>query len=146
MILDKHNPEEKAATLRWLLLKVQRDGSYAFSTMLRDFGLGPVQAEVLLKLAEGPLPMKELAARLVCHSGNVSRLVERMVCEGFVSRQEAEHDRRIALVALTTTGRTLAERIQPVSVEMNSRLAELLTPAEIDAGIHVLGKLATNTN
>jgi MarR family transcriptional regulator, organic hydroperoxide resistance regulator len=145
MILDRHKPEEKAATLRWLLLKVQRDGSYAYSTMLRDFGLGPVQAEVLLKLADGgPLPMKELAARLVCHSGNVSRLVERMVREGFVSRREAEHDRRIALVELTAQGTALARRIQPVSSEMNSRLAELLSPAEIDAGIHVLGKLAEN--
>jgi DNA-binding MarR family transcriptional regulator len=145
MILDKHNPEAKAATLRWLLLKVQRDGSYAYSTMLRDFGLGPVQAEVLLKLAEvGPLPMKELAVRLVCHSGNISRLVERMVREGFVSRYEAKHDRRIALVALTTQGRALADRIKPISVEMNSRLAELLSPAEIDAGIHVLGKLVAN--
>lgn len=145
MIINKHNPEAKAATLRWLLLKVQRDGSYAYSTLLRDFGLGPVQAEVLLKLAEaGPLAMKELAERLVCHSGNISRLVDRMVREGFVSRYEAEHDRRIALVALTTQGAALADRIKPVSVEMNSRLAELLSPAEIDAGIHVLGKLAAN--
>ena len=145
MILNRHNSEEKAAILRWLLLKVQRDGSYAYSAMLRDFGLGPVQAEVLLKLIEaGPLPMKELAARLVCHSGNISRLVERMVREGLVSRAEAEHDRRIAVVALTTTGRAMAERIKPVSIEMNTRLAELLSPAEIDAGIHVLGKLAAN--
>jgi DNA-binding MarR family transcriptional regulator len=143
MILDKQKPEEKAATLRWLLLKVQRDGSYAYSNMLRDFGLGPVQAEVLLKLAdEGPMPMRDLAARLVCHSGNISRLVERMVREGFVSRREAEQDRRITLVQLTTQGRALADRIKPVSVEMNSRLAQLLSPAEIDAGIHVLGKLA----
>jgi DNA-binding MarR family transcriptional regulator len=143
MILNNHQPEEKAATLRWLLLKVQRDGSYAYSNMLRDFGLGPVQAEVLLRLADdGPLPMRELAARLVCHSGNISRLVERMVREGFVSRHEAEHDRRITLVALTNQGQALADKIKPVSSEMNTRLAHLLTAAEIDAGIYVLGKLA----
>lgn len=143
MILTNLRPEEKAATLRWLLLKVQRDGSYAYSNMLRDYGLGPVQAEVLLRLADdGPLPMRELAERLVCHSGNISRLVERMVREGFVSRHEAEHDRRITLVTLTTQGKSLADKIKPVSVEMNSRLAQLLSSAEIDAGIHVLGKLA----
>lgn len=129
--------------LRWLLLKVQREGSYAYSAMLRDFGLGPVQAEVLLKLATaGAMPMKELAGRLVCHSGNVSRLVERMVREGFVLRREAEYDRRVTLVELTTSGHALAQRIQPVSAEMNSRLSEMLSAAEIDAGIHVLAKLA----
>ncbi len=143
MILNKHHPNEKAATLRWLLLKAQRDGSYTYSAMLRDFGLGPVQAEVLLKLAEfGPLPMKELAAQLVCHSGNVSRLIERMVREGLLLRHEAAHDRRVTVVELTHTGRNFAERIRPVSEEMNRHLADLLTPAEIDAGIHVLSKLA----
>lgn len=67
--------------------------------------------DVLAALHAEPAGMKmsELSEHLVVSNGNVTGVVERLVSEGLVARQNLETDRRAFLVQITEKGRTLMD-------------------------------------
>jgi len=67
--------------------------------------------DVLAALHAEPSGMKmsELSEHLVVSNGNVTGVVERLVSEGLVARQNLETDRRAFLVQITEKGRTLMD-------------------------------------
>ena len=71
-----------------------------------ELDLHPAQAGALLQLSE-PLPMHELAHRLVCDNSNVTGLIDRLQARGLVMRQPSFYDRRVKNVVLTKAGREL---------------------------------------
>ena len=73
-----------------------------------ELDLHPAQAGALLQLA-APLPMNELANRLVCDSSNVTGLIDRLEARDLVERRPSFHDRRVKHVVLTAAGRTVRE-------------------------------------
>ena len=75
-------------------------------------------AWALLELrADGPLTVSALADRLSIDRTNVSRLVERMVSSGEVTRVPHPDDRRARLVKLSVDGARLAESVDRTSGE-----------------------------
>ena len=80
---------------------------------LRPFELSFARFEVLRLLAfsrEGRLPLSSVVARLQVHATSVSSTAERLVRDGLIVREPHPHDGRAAMLALTDTGRSLAER------------------------------------
>ena len=75
-----------------------------------ELDLHPAQAGALLQLGE-PLPMHELAHRLVCDNSNVTGLIDRLQARGLVMRQPSFYDRRVKNVVLTRDGRALREQM-----------------------------------
>lgn len=76
-------------------------------------GVAPSWFEVLLRLArsrQDAVRMTALAEMLSLTSGGCSKLVDRMVAAGLISREPDQHDRRVALVSLTGQGRKLLHR------------------------------------
>ncbi|TQV81204.1 MarR family transcriptional regulator [Exilibacterium tricleocarpae] len=53
------------------------------------------------------LPMGKLAAQLIASKGNITRLIDRMIVEGLLSRRASPEDRRMIQVGLTDKGRAL---------------------------------------
>jgi DNA-binding MarR family transcriptional regulator len=102
-----------AEEIRFLILAAQREGNRQLAQALRPLGVTPAQAEVLRLLADRqPLTLTGLGELLVCESGtNPSRLVDRMVVAGLVSRAEAGHDRRHVELTLTEAGGRIAAEI-----------------------------------
>jgi MarR family transcriptional regulator, organic hydroperoxide resistance regulator len=81
---------------------------------LADLGLTAPQAEALAVLAQaGPLSLNQLGGLLIAEGGHPSRLVDRLVSSGWVTRQEAADDRRLADTTDTTTIQPLAPRALP---------------------------------
>ncbi|WP_304450654.1 MarR family winged helix-turn-helix transcriptional regulator [Nocardiopsis sp. YSL2] len=79
----------------------------------KEFGISHVVFEVLLILsrAQGAgLSMGAIAQERVLTTGGVTRLVDRMVAAGLVSREENPEDRRGRLVRLTPLGEETAVR------------------------------------
>lgn len=58
-----------------------------------------------LERHEDGLTMSELSNSLLVSNGNVTSIVERLVDEGLVERQQSAADRRVLRVALTARGR-----------------------------------------
>jgi MarR family transcriptional regulator, organic hydroperoxide resistance regulator len=95
-----------------LLVKAaQREGDRRVNEALRPLGLTGAQAEVLQVLDQaGPLSLGELGNLLVAEGGHPSRLVDRMVRAGHLSRGVSASDRRRLELSLTERGGALARQ------------------------------------
>jgi DNA-binding MarR family transcriptional regulator len=75
-----------------------------------EHGLSMPAYDVLLRLARAPerrLGMTELAERVLMSPSGLTRVVDRLVADGLVSRGRSERDARVMLVQLTDAGRRL---------------------------------------
>lgn len=71
-----------------------------------------VQFRALLLVVEGRAPSPgELAEILDVHPSNATRLVDRLVARGLVTREIAVGDRRTLVLDATTAGRTLIRQV-----------------------------------
>jgi DNA-binding MarR family transcriptional regulator len=106
---------EKASACRaWELLTrlwlVQRGHLPAVAA---EFELSPVQCHVLYLLEpDRPVPMRHLAEALACDASNVTGLVDRLEARGLIERQPAPFDRRVKVLALTSTGMRVRAQLQ----------------------------------
>jgi DNA-binding MarR family transcriptional regulator len=115
---------------------------------LRPLGVTFARYEVLMLLwfsKRGSLPMKIIGSRLQVHPTSVTNAVDRLEDAGLVTRSTHPDDRRAYLVALTPSGRELAERAtkalnaevfeQPVLSSRDQRaLVDVLTRLRRSAG------------
>ncbi len=94
-----------------------------------DLSLPKFSALKHLALADGPLPLGELAARMVCVRSNITQLVDRLEADGLVCRVVDPKDRRSVRAALTPLGRERqaagALRMDAVRAETAEKLREL---------------------
>ncbi|CAI9391285.1 hypothetical protein MICABA_01724 [Microbacterium sp. T2.11-28] len=80
---------------------------------LKPLGLSFARYELLTLLSftrEGRMPVGSAARRLQVHPTSVTSTVDRLEAAGLVRREPHPTDGRATLVALTTAGRSLAER------------------------------------
>lgn len=91
---------------------------HAFAEFLKPFGITPTQFNVLRILrgaGEGGLCRHEIRDRLVAQVPDVTRLVDRLVEMGLVTRERDGADRRLVTARITPAGlRLLAELDAPV--------------------------------
>jgi MarR family transcriptional regulator, 2-MHQ and catechol-resistance regulon repressor len=71
---------------------------------LSDFGV----LEALLH--KGPLPIKDLGAKVLLTSGSITTAVDRLEAKGLVERFNDKQDRRSRIVRLTPTGRKVIKK------------------------------------
>jgi DNA-binding MarR family transcriptional regulator len=64
-----------------------------------------------LKALDRPRTMSELATELHCDNSNVTGIVDGLETRGLVTREPAERDRRVKLIALTAEGRRFRGRL-----------------------------------
>jgi MarR family 2-MHQ and catechol resistance regulon transcriptional repressor len=75
---------------------------------LRQSGLGDSDFRVLeVLLHKGPLPVNTIGPKVNLTPGSISVAVDRLYSKGLVSRVESVEDRRIRIVALTSSGKEL---------------------------------------
>jgi DNA-binding MarR family transcriptional regulator len=84
---------------------------------LTDAGMPLAWYDVLLQLAESPehrLRMAQLADRVLLSRSGLSRLVDRLQAEGYVTRERSTDDARGTFTVLTSAGRDALRRAAPV--------------------------------
>lgn len=94
------------------LMIVARRWRQAVDTELESYGLSHATWRPLLKLAcaGGPLRQHELADLLQIGHPELVRLLDNLERKHLVVRQDASDDRRVKRIALTPSGRRIAER------------------------------------
>lgn len=76
-------------------------------------GLTPVQLGVLHSLyRHGELAMGQMAEVLYCDASNITGIVDRLVAQGLVTRQESPRDRRTKALRLTAQGAEVVAHIR----------------------------------
>jgi DNA-binding MarR family transcriptional regulator len=90
---------------------------------------------------EGGLRMSELSGVLRVSNGNVTGIVDRLAVDGLVARIPVAGDRRATLVRLTRKGREHFAALATLHEGWVDELLSALDPAEIEAMIHLLGRV-----
>ena len=93
---------------------------------LEEFGLTFPQAHALRLLdPERPLPMNEIADRLVCDASNVTGIADRLESRGLVERRAGPGDRRVKTLALTPAGADVRQNVIDAMTEPPAEIAAL---------------------
>jgi DNA-binding MarR family transcriptional regulator len=92
--------------------------------------LGPAKVELLLRLSEGPMTLREIARALDVDPPAATVGVDKLVARGLVHRTPHPDDNRRKLVHLTDAGRDAARRGQAILKEPPPALTSL-NPEEL---------------
>lgn len=101
--------------------------------------------DVLVQLSEAPerrLRMQELADRVLLSKSGLTRLIDRMQQDGYVTRYPCEDDRRGTFAQMTDEGYATIRRAAPTHMEgIVDHFADLVTDEEADVLADVLGRI-----
>lgn len=105
----RHEPEGRKAELRlWLrLLTTTNLVSSEIRRRLRaEFNVTLPQFDLLSQLEReaGGLRLSDLSKRMMVTPGNLTGLVDRLVAEGQIAREQMPDDRRVVMVRMTEQG------------------------------------------
>jgi DNA-binding MarR family transcriptional regulator len=100
-------PDPRLATWRLMLLTFARLSRRLDDELRSEHDLSLPEYEALLRIAESPngrLRMSQLASEVELSKSGVTRLIDRLVDDGFVQRCQCSHDARGAEAVLTPDG------------------------------------------
>lgn len=140
---DREVTQPAHAELSTLLsLFMAQSMCYDSDTLLRfvkraDLTL-PSLAVLSLTERHGALSIGELGTSLDYSLANASLLVDKLVCQGFVTRIEHASDRRHKLVQLTAKGKALLAELRAARVDTVTQQLRLLPPDRLMRTIELL--------
>jgi len=105
-----------------------------YNNKLAPYGITIVQSWVLLFLSNHDgSSLKEIAAAVQLDSPVVTGLIDRLVKEDLVVREEDPEDRTSLKISLTPRGREVAEKVHPAVVEYNQRIRSIIAENDVHA-------------
>src|SRR5579863_5595898 len=113
-----------------------------FARLFRQYDLTPSQYNVLRILrGEGkPLPILEIANRMIAVVPGITGLIDRLEKAGWVCRERCETDRRVIFVAPTAKALKVLEELDGPLLELHRKLMRHLTKADLKELIRLLEK------
>ncbi|MFI6867724.1 MarR family winged helix-turn-helix transcriptional regulator [Nocardia sp. NPDC050406] len=124
-------------TLMGLFVEAYADLMREVSAQERAHGLSVAEFDVLLRLGRSPgrqLRITDLYTQTGLTSGGMTRLIDRLDSQGFVTRSPDPTDRRVVLACLTDAGAAKAAAILPGHLAiLQRRLLDPLTEAQRQA-------------
>lgn len=91
-----------------------------------ELDLSPMGLKLLYSLEPGTEPaMSALAETLFCDASNVTGIVDRLEARGLIERRDDPKDRRVKLIALTSEGVRIRERVRERLHEPPEQIARL---------------------
>lgn len=91
--------------LYWMLLQVAFRSKHGLMKLAEKYDLTVVQLHSLGVLNPGEaIPMNTLSCLLLCDASNVTGIVDRLLTQGYIKREENPKDRRVKMITLTPEG------------------------------------------
>lgn len=120
---------ELAGTLRFLIARLNRQ-----LRQQDNSGLSPSLGAALATIAaDGPMTLGALAAAEQVSAPTVTKLVDKLVEQSFVTREVDPSDKRICRVQVTPAGR---RRLDAIRTRRTAWLAERLSKLPADSLVH----------
>ncbi len=112
-----------------------------------DANLSPAQVGILMALQRHePCSGRELADDLDISRSAVTQMLEGLLEQGYVDRQEDSDDRRINSLALSNTGKQLVQELEKIRKQFFDRLTCELDDQELVQLISLNQKLINTLN
>ena len=121
------------------------------SEFFRTFGLTDVQFNVLMLLyyqsgSEEGLSQAQLSDMMLVNRANITSLIDRMEKGGLVVRTAAANDRRYNIVKMTSKGKKLLAKAEPLYAKQVEEMMAPTKSAEQKKLITVLEKIRSRLN
>lgn len=113
--------------------------------ILKDFGITHIQFNILRCLENvhpKALAVGEIKDQLIFPASDVTRLLDRLVKNGFIERSECPKNRRKVDVSITPRGLTLIQDVLPLmNKKFNGYFENIINENERDLMIGYLGRI-----
>jgi DNA-binding MarR family transcriptional regulator len=115
------------------LLRTSDQLQIRFARLFRRYGLTPQQYNILRILrGEGkPLPILEIASRMITVVPGITGLIDRLETAGLVCRKRCDNDRRIVYVCISDQAVSLLNQIDQPLLDLHKALLGHLTEQEL---------------
>lgn len=109
------------------LLSIAKATRAFLTLLLNEIGLYPGQDQLLVQLQEDmPVSVSKLADQLAVRPSTVSKMLDRLIDKGYVSRSANVTDARQTMVLLTEEGLEAKEAVQRIWSRLEQDLVALL--------------------
>lgn len=110
---DKANEEDCCIDeVGYMMQKLVRVFQLFERDEIKTYGFTTSQCHTILGLYKsGGLTMNELSEKMNLNSSTMTRILDNLVRDKFISRDKDEFDRRIVIVSLTDTGKDVARKL-----------------------------------
>lgn len=114
-----------------------------FERLFRRYNLRPAQYNILriLRGAQMPLPILEIASRTVTVVPGITGLIDRLESAGLVKRRRCTADRRKIYVEITPAALDLLECLDEPVLQLHKQLLGHLSAAELTTLVGLLEKI-----
>lgn len=113
--VPKYDRNDPAMLFQRLIGLANRETAGASTMFMYESGLTFPQIIVMYALTWlGPLPISALAGKLRLSLAATSQLVDRLVEDGYVAREENPEDRRVRLVRMRPHGKQFMDRLNEI--------------------------------
>jgi DNA-binding MarR family transcriptional regulator len=122
------------------MMKKKADAFFA------QYGLTDVQFNLLTLLyfqsgKEGGLSQAKISDMMLVNRANITSLVDRMEKAGLVTRNAHKKDRRFNIVKLTTKGKALFEKVEPIYIAQVRQVMHCLNQSQMKTLMGILEKV-----
>jgi DNA-binding MarR family transcriptional regulator len=142
---DAGEPEFVEGYLLYLLSRASTQASAQFHAVVKARGLSVLEWRVLGQLSSGAATVSMLAERALSQQPTLTKVLDRMVGAGLVTRLEDARDRRRVSVRLTEKGQRLAAELVPLARAHEARVLAGYSPREAAALKRALKTLIART-
>lgn len=118
------------AHLGYWLRSVSNHVSQAFARRLEDRGVTVAEWVVLRQLLDGDAAPSRLAQQIGLTRGAITRLADRLIAKGLLTRRASATDRRAQVLSLTDDGRALVPALAAAADQNDAAFFGHLPPDE----------------
>jgi DNA-binding MarR family transcriptional regulator len=124
------------------LLRTSDQLQIRFARLFRRYSLTPQQYNILRILrGEGkPLPILEIASRMITVVPGITGLIDRLEAAGLVNRRRCENDRRVVYVSISDKATSLLAEIDEPLIDLHKDLLGHLERSELELLSRLLEK------
>lgn len=110
------------------------------AAVIEPYGVTIQQYNVLriLRGAGQPLPILEIASRMIEHAPGITRLLDRLQAKNLVVRERSSEDRRINRCSITDEGLTLLASMDAAVDEVDEAAIGPLPPDDVEQLLRLL--------
>lgn len=100
---------------------------------IRTFGFTTTQCYTILELLKSEaLTMNELSERMMLKSSTMTRILDNLVRDKYISREKDKSDRRIVIVSLTDAGRDIAIQLDQTVKDYYKRVIKNIPVGQVE--------------
>jgi DNA-binding MarR family transcriptional regulator len=122
------NPED---CIFFIIAKANQNTQRFWGTWSSKYNMTVVQAMVINFLAGNDnISIKDLAEKVSIDNASMTRIIDRLVTSGFITRKTDPQDRRSCLIALTGKGEEIAKQINKDMITANKTYMSIFTREE----------------